>query len=55
MLLELRARGRRLELLEPVGELERVGIEERELLLDGDGEVSRGVERLAREPDLLVG
>ena len=54
VLLELRARGRRLEFLEPVGELERVGVEERELLLDGDGQVVGVLERLACECDLLL-
>jgi hypothetical protein len=54
VLLELRVLRGRLELLEPVRERQRLGIEDRELLLDGDGEVLRGFVRRAREPDLLV-
>ena len=55
MLVELRPGGRRLELLEAVRELERLRIQERELLLDRDGEVGPRVEGLAGEADLLVG
>src|SRR5207237_7174965 len=51
--LELRAGGGRLELLEPVRQLERLGVEERELLLDRDREVGRRLEPLPGERDLL--
>ena len=54
VLLERRPARRRLDVLEAVREVERLGIEERELLLDGDGEVGRGLELLARERDQLV-
>ena len=54
VVLELRAAGRRLEVLEAVRQGERVRIEERELLFDGDGEVVPGVERLAGLLDQLV-
>ena len=47
MRLELRPPPRFLELLEAVDEAERVGVEEGELLLDGDREIGDGVERLA--------
>ena len=43
--LELGPLRRLLELLEAVDEAERLGVEERELLLDRDGEVGNGVER----------
>ena len=46
--LEDRALRRGLDLLEPVHEVEGLGVEERELLLDRDGEVLGGVEALAR-------
>ena len=36
-----------LQLLEPIRQLERLGIEHRELLLDGEGEVGAAVERVA--------
>ena len=52
--LELRSLRRVLEFLEAVDEVERLGIEERELLLDGDREVRHGVERLAREREHLL-
>ena len=54
MRLELRPQRRLLQLLEAVHEAERFGIEERELLLDGDGEVGHGVERLARAREHLL-
>ena len=54
MLVELALCGAGLEFLEPVRQLERLGIEERELLLDRDGQVVRVLERIARERDLLV-
>src|SRR6266516_929322 len=53
MLVELAAGGSSLELLEAVRQLERVRIEQRELLLHGDREVLPVVESLAGEPDLL--
>ncbi len=43
-----------LDLLEAVREVERVGIEQRELLLDRDREVGRGLELRARLRDQLV-
>ena len=44
-----------LELLEPVDEVERLGIEERELLLDGDREIGVRVElRAGSREHLLV-
>jgi hypothetical protein len=51
---QLGAPGRGLEVLEPVDERQRLGVEDRELLLDGHGEVARRLELLVREPDLLV-
>ena len=48
MLLEGRAARRSLDVLEPVREVERLRVEDRELLLDGDREVGRGLELLAR-------
>ena len=45
---------RGLHLLEPVHEVERLGIEQRELLLDRDREVGRLLELGARAVDLLV-
>src|SRR5256885_439782 len=53
MLVEVAACGCGLELLEAVRELERVGVEQGELLLDRDREVLPVVECLAGEPDLL--
>src|SRR5262249_31350828 len=55
VLVELRARGRLFQLLEAVRELERVGIEERKLLLDRDGQVLGVLESIPGERDLLVG
>ena len=55
VLLELGAARGGLHLLEAVDELERLGVEERELLLDGDGEVLAGLESLVRRAKLLVG
>ena len=52
--LELRSQRGFLELLEAVDEAERLGVEERELLLDGDREVGDGVERLARAREHLL-
>src|SRR5207249_1366900 len=46
--LELRPPRRVLELLEAVDEVERLGVEEGELLLDGDGEIGNRVEGFAR-------
>src|SRR5262249_40540992 len=43
-----------LELLEAVRELERLGVEDRELLLDRDGEVASVLVRLVRRTNLLV-
>ena len=54
MLLECRAARRSLDVLEPVREVERLRIEDRELLLDRDREVGRGLELLARTRDQLV-
>ena len=48
MLVELGPRRGGLEILVAVDELERVRIEQRELLFDGDGEVRAALERLAR-------
>ena len=45
---------RRLDVLEPVDQVERGRVEKRELLLDGHGEVLAGLELLARERELLV-
>src|SRR5438876_4812166 len=53
MFVQLAAGGRGLELLEAVRQLERVGVEQGELLLDRDREVVPVVECLAGEPDLL--
>src|SRR4029450_268775 len=54
VVLERGALGRRLELLEAVREVESLGFEDRELLLDGKGEILRGLELLAREGNLLL-
>ena len=43
-----------MHVLEPVREVERRGIEDRELLLDGDGEVRRRLELRTRSCDQLV-
>ena len=53
--LEGRLSGRFLHLLEAVRQVERLGIEKRELLLDCDREVRRRLELLARARDQLVG
>ena len=45
---------RRLDVLEPVDEVERDGVEQRELLLHGDGEVGTRVEPLARVAEKLI-
>ena len=50
----LSRRGRLDDVLEAVDELERVRVEERELLLDGDGEVVRSLESLPRLAQELV-
>ena len=55
MLIELRTLRRSLQLLEAVDELEAVGVEQRELLLDGDGEVGACFERRVRRGELLLG
>jgi hypothetical protein len=52
---ELRPLGARLQLLESVRELERLGIDERELLLHGDREVLPVLKGVPREADLLLG
>ena len=52
--LERRARRGLLKLLEAVAQRERRGVEDRELLLDGDGEVGGVLVLLAREADLLL-
>jgi hypothetical protein len=54
VLVELSAPGRRLQLLEAVRERERLRIEDRELFLDGQGEIGAGVELLAREAQLVL-
>jgi hypothetical protein len=54
VLFELRALGGFLKILEAVRELERLGIEDGELLLDRHGEVRRRLELLAREGDLVL-
>src|SRR5581483_9611815 len=52
--LDVRAGGERLHVLEAVRERERLGIEERELLLDGEGEVGAAlVRRLGVREQLL--
>ena len=53
--LERCAGGRRLDVLEPVDEVEGDGVEQRELLLDGHGEVGARLELVAGELDLLLG
>jgi hypothetical protein len=54
VLLERRSLGRCLELVEPVRERERFGIEYGELLFDGEREVGAVLVRLARRADLFV-
>ena len=54
MLLERGPPRRRLEVLEPARQVERLRLEDRELLLDRDGEVGRGLEPSARLRDQLV-
>ena len=49
MLLERSPSRGRLDVLEAVREIERLGVDDRELLLDGDREVGRGLE-CARAP-----
>jgi len=55
MLVELRALRRSLQLLEAVDELEVLGVEQRELLLDGDGEIGAALERFTGARELLLG
>jgi hypothetical protein len=55
VLLERRVLGGGLELLEAVGQPERLRVEDRELLFDGKREVPRRLVLLAREADLLLG
>jgi len=43
----------RLQVFEAIRQVQRLGIEDGELLLDRDGEVLRGFELLAREGELL--
>src|SRR5207244_538819 len=52
--LELGAARRGLELLEAVGQGQRLRVEDGELLLDGDGEVLPALELLTGEPELLL-
>ena len=54
VLLERRPARRGLDVLEAVREVERLRIDDRELLLDGDREVGRGLELLACLRDQLV-
>ena len=54
MSLGRRSGGRRLHVLEAVDEVERVGVEQREFLLDGDREVGGRVEPLARSREKLI-
>ena len=54
MLVELTAGGAGLQLLEPVRQLERVGIDERELLLDRDREIRSRFEGFARNANLFL-
>ena len=54
VLLERRPARGRLDVLEAVREIERLRIEDRELLLDGDREVGRRLEPSARLRDQLV-
>jgi len=55
MRLDLRALRGLLDVLEAVDELERRGIEQGELLLDGEGEIRRRLEgRTRRREQLLV-
>src|SRR5919204_601036 len=44
-----------MQLFETVHEVERVGVEERELFLDGNREIASVVELLARKRELLAG
>ena len=54
MRLESRPSRGLLQLLEAVDEAERLRVEERELLLDGDREIGHRVERLARVREHLL-
>src|SRR5687767_6081618 len=54
MLVELRAGGGGFQLLEAVRQLERLGIEQREFLLDREREIFRALEGLVRNADLLI-
>ena len=54
MLFQRSAARRGLQLLEVVGELERLGVEQRELLLDGEREVLAAVEGVAGAPEQLL-
>ena len=55
MLLERGSARRGLDVLEAVREVERLGIDDRELLLDGNREIRRRLELRARPRDQLVG
>ena len=55
VLFERRALSRGLKLLEPVRERERLGVEDGELLLDGEREIGAVLVRLSGCADLLVG
>src|SRR5207344_709582 len=55
MRLERRARRGRLQLLEAVRQRQRCRVEDRELLLDSDGEVGGRLVLLSCEADLLLG
>ena len=54
VLLERRAHGCSLEILEPVGQPQRLGVEDRELFLDGEREVLRLLVLLAGGTELLL-
>ena len=54
MVLERGSPCRRLKVLEPAREVERLRLEDRELLLNRDREVRRGLEASARLRDQLV-
>ena len=53
-LLHLRPHGRCLHVLEAVDEIERDGVEQRELFLDGHGEVGGCLEPLAGVSEKLI-
>src|SRR5262249_11933904 len=55
VLLQRRPLRRGLQLLEAVREVQRLRVQDGEFLLDGDREIGRGLELLAREGDLFLG